>query len=290
MTTRRYVAAGAALCMVLAGAAPARAGERVPDCPTVVSHRTEMLEAPENTVPGIEAAGATESPMVEVDVQWSSSAFPVLMHDQTVDRTTNGTGSVIGKGLGQLRALKAQDYAPWSTDVRFTNTKVPYGWEFMEAAADADLDILLELGATPSQLAMEKLVYYIDAFDYRARSLIMAPADRVATVRAWYPTLRYVVIEYPPSGMTRTGESLLALGAEGYALPSREIQTPALVAYYHSYETAPGVPLKVFTWTSDSAVIDTPASWDRVTAAGVDYLITNRTTEAIDRQPIACPA
>lgn len=260
----------------LTGGEPAPASAAVA-CPTVVAHRTAPNQAPENTVPGITAADAAGAAMVEMDVRWSSSSYPVLMHDTTVDRTTDGTGAVSSLGLGDLRALWAADYSPWRTDARFQDTPVPYGWEFMHAASVADIDVLLDVMVTPTQLMAEKLIYYVDLFDWRDRTIFMGSSATITAMRAWYPNLRYVLIEYPTTGVIRSGEALESLGVEGYATPAPAV-TAAAVAYWHAYG------MQVMTWTSDSTTVDVPATWDVVTAAGVDAIITNRPADLLAEQ------
>lgn len=236
-------------------------------CPTVVAHATARLLAPENTVPGIEAAGAAGADMVEMDVQWSSSGFPVLMHDLTVDRTTDGTGPVATLGLGQLRALNAAAYPPWIPRV----VPVPYGPEFMGAAAVAGLDVLLDIHAVPTADGADRLGIYIDRAAWRDRTLIMGTPTQLAVLRARRPDLTYLLIEYPPVNAIRSGPYLADLGVAGYTVVQSGITGPA-VTYWKA--SAPG--LKVFTWSSDTAVQDTPTVWAGVTAAGVDAIITDQ--------------
>ena len=278
---RRALAAGLALAVLPVVGPTSAASAALAVCPVVVAHRTAPLDAPENTVPGIAAAAASGAAMVEMDVRWSSSSYPVLMHDATVDRTTDGTGAVSALGLGDLRALWAADYAPWRTDQRFADTKVPYGWEFMNAASTADLDVLLDVMVTPSQVAAEKLIYYVDLFGWRARTIVMGSTATITAMRQWYPDLRYVLIEYPTAGVIRSGEALVALGVEGYATPPAGV-TPAAVSYWHAYG------LDVLTWTSDTTALDVPATWDAVTSAGVDAIITNRPGDLLTEQSGGC--
>lgn len=286
---RRAITAGAAATVVvtLAGvpllAEPAQGDAPSPGCPQVVSHATGMLLAPENTVAGINAVAATGGTAVEMDVQWSSSGFPVLMHDTTVNRTTNGTGTPASLGLSQLTALLAQDYAPWKTDPRYATTKVPYGWDFMNAAADAGMDVLLDIHATPTAVGMDKLTRYIDTFGWRTRTILMGSDAHVIAMRALQPGLRYALIEYNPATTIRRGESLQQLGVEAYVVPARDV-SPAAVTYWHSYA------VRVFTWSSDSPAIDVPSTWSRVAGAGVDRLITNEHRAAAAALAPLCPA
>ena len=73
--------------------------------PLVISHAACGGHAPENTIAGIRAALDFGVDAIEVDVRASADGVPVLMHDPTVDRTTNGSGGVAELSLNQLRAL-----------------------------------------------------------------------------------------------------------------------------------------------------------------------------------------
>ena len=59
-----------------------------------VSHRGAAAIAPENTLAAVAAGVASGAPFVEIDVRTTSDGVPVLMHDGSVDRTTDGKGKV----------------------------------------------------------------------------------------------------------------------------------------------------------------------------------------------------
>ncbi len=73
----------------------------------LIAHRGAGAEEPENTLRAIRRAAACRADTVELDVRLSSDHVPVLMHDATLERTTNGTGRVGDTPLEQLRALDA---------------------------------------------------------------------------------------------------------------------------------------------------------------------------------------
>jgi len=75
--------------------------------PLVTSHAACKGYAPENTLPGIERALSLGADAIEIDVQCTADGVPVLMHDERVDRTTDGTGSVREMSLDVVRALDA---------------------------------------------------------------------------------------------------------------------------------------------------------------------------------------
>lgn len=73
--------------------------------PLVISHAACGGHAPENTLAGIRRALSLGVDAIEIDVQASADDVPVLMHDLTVDRTTNGSGHVAKLALSDLRVL-----------------------------------------------------------------------------------------------------------------------------------------------------------------------------------------
>ena len=73
----------------------------------IVGHRGLAGHAQENTLASIELAARVGLPAVEFDIRVSRDGQFILMHDETVDRTTNGQGRVDAMTLAELRALDA---------------------------------------------------------------------------------------------------------------------------------------------------------------------------------------
>lgn len=268
---RGPLAAALALVLVLPAAQPASAA--VATCPRIIGHKAGGDYAPENTLEGIAATAAQGARDVEMDVRWTASHFPVLMHDKAVDRTTNGTGDVASLWFGYTTGLYAADYQPWAGDPRWDGVRVPYAWDFLTVAKQHGLGILLDVKTTPSREDADKLAEYLDRTGTRSSATYMASPASVAAMRGWHPGLAYAIIEYPPDGMIRSGDSIRAAGASAYAVPWDRI-TPQAVAYWRSYG------LRVLTWTSDRPEWDEPQEWQHVTLSGVDALITNRPAPA----------
>lgn len=116
----------------------------------VISHRGEHLHHPENTLPAFQAAIEAGADFFEVDVRTTSDGKLVLMHDESVKRTTNGTGLVREMTFAQVRALDAGSKFSSS----FTGTRVPTFDEALELAQgrigvyvdtkDADPQLLID--------------------------------------------------------------------------------------------------------------------------------------------------
>src|SRR5690242_718627 len=73
----------------------------------VIGHRGAQEERPENTLASIRQAFAIGLGIVEIDIHLTRDSVPIVIHDDTVDRTTNGEGVVKEMTLAQLKALDA---------------------------------------------------------------------------------------------------------------------------------------------------------------------------------------
>jgi len=87
----------------------------------VCAHRGASSVFPENTLPAFEAAGRLGAHMIEFDVYLSKDGHPVIMHDPTVDRTTDGTGKVRDLTLAEIKKL---DAGSWKSP-QYAGLRVP---------------------------------------------------------------------------------------------------------------------------------------------------------------------
>jgi glycerophosphoryl diester phosphodiesterase len=75
--------------------------------PLIIAHRGDSAHRPENTKAAFVRAVEVGAEMVELDVQLTRDGHVVIIHDDTVDRTTNGEGKVGDLTLAQIRSLSA---------------------------------------------------------------------------------------------------------------------------------------------------------------------------------------
>ncbi len=97
----------------------------------IIGHRGYAARAPENTLVSIEAALSAGAHAVEFDVRVAGCGTPVLFHDETLDRTTDGDGPVVGRTVEQLRTL---DAGSWF-DPEFTGERIPTLTEALDRVA-----------------------------------------------------------------------------------------------------------------------------------------------------------
>jgi glycerophosphoryl diester phosphodiesterase len=75
----------------------------------LIAHMGYHATAPENTTEAYKEAGKMGFWGIESDVQQTSDGYYVMMHDSTVDRTTNGSGAISSMTLAEIRALHIKD-------------------------------------------------------------------------------------------------------------------------------------------------------------------------------------
>ena len=99
----------------------------------VVAHRGCWQHAPENSLAAVQACIALGVDMVELDVRRTSDGVLILMHDESVDRTTDGSGLLSSKSYTQIRRLRLRAKAG-GEDGALTAHKVPTLGEVMNLA------------------------------------------------------------------------------------------------------------------------------------------------------------
>ena len=114
----------------------------------VAAHRGWSSKYPENTMEAFRAAIDLQVDQVETDIRVTKDGVLVLMHDERVDRTTNGTGRVCDFTLEELRAL---DAGSWK-GAEYAGAKVPTLEEFLKLVAPVEgLTIDFELKEYPTE-------------------------------------------------------------------------------------------------------------------------------------------
>ena len=96
--------------------------------PIIFAHRGDLAHAPENTLPAFQQAIQKGADGVELDVKLTADGHVIVIHDSTVDRTTDGKGRVASLPLEAIRKL---DAGKWFNE-KFAGTKVPLLEEVFE--------------------------------------------------------------------------------------------------------------------------------------------------------------
>lgn len=126
--------------------------------PLIIGHRGACALAPENTMASFRLAFEHKADAIEFDTKLSSDGVVVIIHDQTLDRTTNGKGKVIDTPLEELRKLDAgSKFSP-----NFTGEKIPTLDElFGELGGKFFMNIELTNYASPKDALVNNVVELI---------------------------------------------------------------------------------------------------------------------------------
>lgn len=106
----------------------------------VWAHRGASAQAPENTMAAFRLAVEQGADGIELDVQRSADGVLVVIHDETVDRTTNGGGRVVDLEWDHLRTLDASN-----GDEKFVGEHLPSLDEVLELLAPTQMVLNIEL-------------------------------------------------------------------------------------------------------------------------------------------------
>ncbi|WP_137846053.1 glycerophosphodiester phosphodiesterase family protein [Microbacterium sp. 2FI] len=262
------VLAVASLVIAFLGATPARVsatellGEtRTPgEAAFIASHRGGGASAPENTLPAIEAALAEGFDYVEVDVALTADGHAVLMHDATVDRTTDGHGPLSSLTLAEVRTLDAGSwFAP-----AYAGTPVPTLVEFLDLLAGTKHRALIELKGEWDAAAVGVAVGHLAGRDLDRRVAIASfDARTLARVAAASEVVsRMLILKHLPDDVVSAAAEA---GVRGILVDRKAVlKRPEVVQAVHDA----GVRIVVYTLNSDT-------QWDEVTALGVDGIVTD---------------
>lgn len=284
---RRLLAAAAVLVIVAAVATAFRAqpvtpGAWLEQAPVmVIAHRGASGHAPENTLPAFQLALEMGAHALEMDVTLTADGEVVLMHDPTVDRTTDGTGDITTLTLAQVKALDA-GYGFTAPDgshpFRGQGIEVPTLSEVLTTFPDALL--LLDVKTEGGLPLADRVVEVIRAHEAVDRVMIGAfDGDIMRRIRQQLPGVTTSLAE---------DESILFFALQvprlhqWYRPPAPALQVPEYSGRIHVLTprfvaAAHQLGMKVHVWTVNDA-----GDMARFVDMGVDGLITDYPDRALE--------
>ncbi|WP_246851903.1 glycerophosphodiester phosphodiesterase family protein [Patulibacter sp. SYSU D01012] len=232
--------------------------------PRVVAHRGYSAIAPENTIPAMVLGDKAGADWVEIDVDSSKDGVTYVLHDDTVDRTTDGTGRVRDLDSSVLDAL---DAGSWFSPA-FAGTTLPRHTALLQAVKGGSAQLLLEVKGTQTK---DEVARYIQ--EVRDAGMF----DRTILQSFNLTTLEYAREIAPdlPIAILRS-----TLDADPVALAKQY----GAVAYNPSWGAIKDRPDAIAALNAAGVAVmpytvDDATSWSAMRAAGVDAIITNRAGE-----------
>jgi glycerophosphoryl diester phosphodiesterase len=221
--------------------------------PLILGHRGAPRDAPENTMRAFRLALEQGADGIELDVQPSADGVPVVLHDDTLDRTTDSTGDV---------SLLTWDRI---ATARSGGEPVPRLEEVVAWAAETDAFLNVEIkrpGVEAAALAA------VDAAGRTASTIFSSfVPESVAEVRRLAPEAACWLLtdRWNPRVLQLAGD----LGVGGVCLDVRRATVAALAQL-----RAAGLPVVIWT-------VDRPLRIRALLRAGVTAIITNRPSAAV---------
>jgi glycerophosphoryl diester phosphodiesterase len=136
--------------------------------PIIIAHRGDKTNAPENTMSAFKMADENGADAIEFDVKLTADGRVVVLHDQTVNRTTNGTGKVTQLSL---RALKDLDAGGWFSE-KYQGEHIPTLDEVFEMVGNRlYMNVELTNYASPNDNLVTKVVELVKKHHLQDRML-----------------------------------------------------------------------------------------------------------------------
>ena len=224
--------------------------------PLVISHAACGGHAPENSLAGIRKAIELGADAIEIDVQASADGVPILMHDLTVDRSTDGSGKVAEMTLDQLKAL------------RVSGEPIPTLSEVLDATKDNAL-LIMEIKAPGIEDSLARVVHEHNALgQVMAWSFFPGALEGMRNAEPRVPCALLISPEHLPK-WPELKQMAIEMGCQGVSMffaginedTGRECRLSGLSLY---------------TWTPDSE-----GDITRVIELGVDGVCTNYPDRAV---------
>jgi glycerophosphoryl diester phosphodiesterase len=231
--------------------------------PLNIAHRGASYDAPENTLAAFDLALRLGADGIELDVRLSADGVPVVIHDATLDRTTDGRGPVSAWRWPELRSL---DAGSWF-DSQYARQRIP-SLEDVFAAFGERLLYVIELKTNSLRdHRLEQAVIAIIQRHGLADQVILASLNPFALrrVRRLLPQIAVGLLISPHQPLYLRWTRLGTVMRYASRLLHHTLIDANTVAWARRYG------YRLHAWT-----VDEPDEMMRLAALGVDAILTNR--------------
>ena len=219
----------------------------------VIGHRGSPRRAPENTIASFEAAAAHGADYVETDVQVTKDGEPVIMHDATVDRTTDGTGRIDQLTARQVSALTVKG-----------GERVPTLRQTLSAVKALPVRFLLEIKGPQTPAAVDHILRLVSETGMTERTVVQSFDENIVRQAAASP------YKIKPALLRDKLDADPVATARKFSLVAYAVNFNSLKAHPDAVRRLHAAGVQTFVWT-----VDGDSKWRTATSWGVDGVITN---------------
>lgn len=231
-------------------------------CVKGIAHRGYSTVAPENTLPAYKLAKQMGFNYVEADIVYTSDNVPVLSHDTTIDRCSDGSGTISNMTFEQLQQY---DFGSWKSSA-YAGTKIPSASQFLYLCKALGLHPYFDLrNATQAQYQI--LVDAVEANGMTGKVTYVSGSSNLAIIKTLSPSARLGIIHN--SAVT----SSLITTAQGLQTESNEVFIDC-DSYYANAEACTlcqggDIPLEIWTINNTSTILNMNPYITGVTSDGI---------------------
>lgn len=220
----------------------------------IMGHRGARHEKPENTLSGFKHVIDLGLKCVELDIHLSRDGEIVVIHDETLDRTTNGTGPVNAQDLSFLQSLDAGE-----------GEKIPTLKEVFNLLLPEEFEIQIEIKDSNAVTPLIKLLKSLNAEQRRNLIVISFDHRTIFEVKKAIPSMRStaIIYAYPldPCSLIK------AANADGLSI-NIEFADKELIEKVHAQN------FLVTAWNAN-----TKEQYTKMKEIGIDYMATDTPSE-----------
>lgn len=237
----------------------ARADSNIIHSPSIVAHRGGRKWAPENTLAAFKQCVDTGCDGIELDVQRSKTGQLFVIHDETLERTTNGAGFVFQKTFDEIRSL---DAGKWFSP-QYKDARVPTLKEVLDLV-NGRLIVNVEIRNVPvaSPGIEDDLIALLEQYKYPDK-IVISSFDHEVLHRIHEKAPRYKLALLTVCIPYDLGNYAQQVGAKAWNINIAELRED-------SVKGAHKAGLEVAVWTVNDA-----KDWKRAADMGVDSIITD---------------
>lgn len=223
-----------------------------------VAHRGFSDHAPENSIPSFERAGKAGFWGIETDIIESADGVFMCMHDETLDRTTTGTGDLNDYTYSELMKF----HIDFGNDVSaFETLKIPTMIEFLNNCVIYDCVPVIEIKEITDYKGFLETIKNSGLYK---RSIITGGLDDLKAIRALDKEVLVMLVAYATLDYSAYEPLLVELGENSGILLNAPLITKEIAADLHNRG------YRIGAWT-----LDTPDDARKYISLGADFVVTN---------------
>jgi glycerophosphoryl diester phosphodiesterase len=230
--------------------------------PAIIAHRGSSAYAPENTLAAFKVAVQQHADAIELDATLSGDNQVVVIHDDNVDRTTNGTGQIKSLNLFDLKCLDAGS----KFNPAYHSERIPTLAEVFETVGQQIfINVELKNYSSPTDDLPDRVIALVKEYGLEI-SVILSSFNIIALIRArsLLPEIPLGLITIPGLAELTLRSKLVRLGPHLALHPNYIDVTPKLIKATHRANCL----IRAYT-------VNQPDTMQKLFAAGVDGILTD---------------